>query len=106
VTLSSKRLAGPGRPAGSVNRATAEVRQAFSSLVEGNQSRLQEWLDRVADDNPRSAIDLYWRLVELGLRKLQRIDMSGSSSGEPIVVKIVCFSVALDADDKVSSAAS
>jgi hypothetical protein len=98
-------LAGPGRPAGSVNRATAEVRQAFASLVEGNRSRLQEWLDRVAEENPRNAIDLYLRMAEFVLPKLQRVDMSSSSSGEPIIVKIVRFSDVGDEDDKGSSIA-
>lgn len=89
-------LAGPGRPAGSANRATAEVREAFASLVEGNQSRLQEWLDRVAEENPKHALDLYLRLAEFVLPKLQRVDLSAQTSGEPIVVNIVRFSERVD----------
>lgn len=93
-------LAGPGRPAGSANRATAEVREAFASLVEGNQSRLQEWLDRVAAENPRNAIDLYLRLAEFVLPKLRRVDLSSDEIGAPISVNIIRFS---DADDSVDA---
>ena len=88
-------LAGPGRPAGSPNRATAVVREAFATLVEANQSRLQEWLDRVANENPRNAIDLYLRLAEFVLPKLQRVDLSSDALRGPISVKVIRFS---DAD--------
>ena len=89
-------LAGPGRPAGVPNRSTAEVREAFASLVEGNQSRLQEWLDRVAAENPKNALDLYLRLAEFVLPKLQRVDLSAQTGGEPMVVNIVRFSERAD----------
>jgi hypothetical protein len=88
-------LAGPGRPAGSPNRATAVVREAFATLVEANQSRLQEWLDRVANENPRNAIDLYLRLAEFVLPKFQRVDLSSDALRGPISVKVIRFS---DAD--------
>jgi hypothetical protein len=98
-------LAGPGRPAGVPNRATVELREAFALLVDGNLFRLQAWLDRVAEDNPRNAIDLYLRLAEFVLPKLQRVDMSASSETEPLIVKIVRFSDVVDGRDKESSGA-
>jgi hypothetical protein len=85
-------LAGPGRPAGSTNRATAEVRAVFSTLVTANQMHLQAWLDRVAAENPKGALDLYLRLAEYVLPKVQRIDLSTSDAGEPLVVNLVRFS--------------
>jgi hypothetical protein len=85
-------LAGPGRPAGVPNRATTQVREAFAALVEGNQSRLQEWLDRVAAENPKNALDMYLRLAEFVLPKPQRVDLYKQASGEPIVVNVVRFS--------------
>ncbi len=84
-------LAGPGRPAGSPNRATAEVRAVFSTMITANQIHLQTWLDRVAADNPKGALDLYLRLAEYVLPKVQRIDLSTSSTGEPLVVNLVRF---------------
>jgi hypothetical protein len=92
-------LAGPGRPAGVPNRATVELREAFALLVNGNLSRLQEWLDRVAEENPRNAIDLYLRMTEFVLPKLQRVDMPQHANGEPIVVNIVRFSEMEESND-------
>jgi hypothetical protein len=68
------------------------VREAFAALVEGNQSRLQEWLDRVAAENPKNALDMYLRLAEFVLPKPQRVDLYKQASGEPIVVNVVRFS--------------
>lgn len=93
-------LAGPGRPAGSPNRTTAVVREAFATLVEANHSRLQEWLDRLANENPRQAIDLYLRLAEFVIPKLQRVDFTTQETGAPLVVNIVRFS---DVGDSVQS---
>lgn len=85
-------LAGPGRPVGSPNRATAEVRAVFSTLVTANQMHLQTWLDRVAAENPKGALDLYLRLAEYVLPKVQRIDLSTLGTAEPLVVNLVRFS--------------
>jgi len=96
-------LAGPGRPAGSPNRATAVIRETFATLAEANHSRLQEWLDRVANESPRQAIDLYLRLAEFVLPKLQRVDWSAEVTAAPIVVNLVRFS---DSSGTVSSTTS
>ena len=85
-------LAGPGRPAGSPNRATAEVRAVFSTMVTANQIHLQSWLDRVAADNPKGALDLYLRLAEYVLPKIPRVDLATAPSGELLVVNLVHFS--------------
>jgi len=76
------------------------AREAFATLVEANHSRLQEWLDRVANENPRQAIDLYLRLAEFVIPKLQRVDFSTQETGAPLVVNIVRFS---DVGDSVQS---
>jgi hypothetical protein len=79
-------LAGPGRPAGSPNRATAEVRDALSDLVAGNVSRLQEWLDRVAKHNPKAALEIYVKLVEFVVPRLARHSVENSREPQTITV--------------------
>lgn len=81
-------LPGPGRPPGSPNRATAEAREAFAALVEANQPRLQEWLDRVAESSPKAALELYLRLAEFVLPKVQRVG-SAEAATDPLQVTIV-----------------
>jgi len=79
-------LAGPGRPAGSPNRATTEVREALAELVVGNVPRLQEWLDRLAKHNPKAAFEVYVKLLEFCLPKLARITVEQSAVQQTITV--------------------
>ena len=78
-----------GRPKGSPNRATADVRAAIATFAEGNAHKLQEWLDRVAEGSegirpdPAKAADLYLRAIEYHIPKLARTEVSGAN-GEPI----------------------
>ena len=79
-------LAGPGRPAGSPNRATAEMREALSDLAVANTPRLQEWLDRVAKHNPKAALEIYVKLVEFVVPRLARHSLETSSEPQNITV--------------------
>jgi len=51
-----------GRKAGVPNRSTEEIKKAYADLIAGNLDRIQEWLDRVAAQDPKSAIDCLIRL--------------------------------------------
>ena len=96
---------GPGRPAGSPNKATSDARQAIAQFVDGNAHRLTEWLDAVAegvkqpmknengqivlDDsgkpleeyvvnpNPAKAFDMFQSVVEYHIPKLARTELAG-----------------------------
>ena len=88
---------GPGRPAGSVNKATADARQAIAQFVDGNAHRLAEWLDQVAagvkvqeqtedgeiiekyvvPPNPAKAFDMFQSVVEYHVPKLARTEVTG-----------------------------
>lgn len=79
-------LAGPGRPVGSPNRATTEVREALAELVVGNVPRLQEWLDRLAKHNPKAAFEVYVKLTEFCLPKLARITVEQPAEPQTVTV--------------------
>lgn len=68
---------GPGRPKGSVNRATAEAREAFSHLVTWSAPKLQGWLKAVARDDPARALELFGRLAEFVIPRLARTTLGG-----------------------------
>ncbi len=76
-----------GRPKGSVNRATADVRAAIAVFAEGNAHKLQDWLDRVAEGSegnrpdPAKAADLYLRAIEYHIPKLARTEVTGKDGG-------------------------
>jgi hypothetical protein len=84
--------AGPGRPKGSVNRATSRVRRAIAELAEGSSHKLEEWLDVVANGDPErglkpdpaAAADLFIRLLEFHIPRLQRVGSSLDLSGPRI----------------------
>lgn len=76
-----------GRPKGSPNRATADVRAAIAAFAEGNAHKLQDWLDRVAEGSgglkpdPAKAADLYLRAIEYHIPKLARTEVTGQDGG-------------------------
>lgn len=71
---------GPGRPKGSVNKATVEARKAIADFVDGNAHRLVGWLDRVAEDNPAKAFELFQSVVEYHVPKLARTIVEGGDT--------------------------
>lgn len=64
-----------GRPKGVPNKATAEIKERFTDLVNDNSKKVQEWLDRVAEKDPDKAIDLLGKLSEYVIPKLARTEV-------------------------------
>ncbi len=58
-----------GRPKGTPNHATKEVRQQFEHLLSNNIEKLQSLFDRVAAENPTKAIELILKMSEFVLPK-------------------------------------
>ena len=61
-----------GRPKGSSNVATQQVREAFQILVEDNLPNFQTWLNEVAKTKPELALSLTIGIAEFVIPKLQR----------------------------------
>ena len=61
-----------GRPKGSKNRSTTEMREALACLVNKNIEKLDGWLDQIAQDDPKSAFDCVMKLAEYNLPKYSR----------------------------------
>lgn len=64
-----------GRPKGSVNRTTTDVRLAIAMVAEKNVGKLSGWLSRIARDDPARAMDLYLRMIEYHIPKLTRAEI-------------------------------
>ena len=60
-----------GRPPGSPNKITRDIRAALRDLAEGNSHRVQEWLDRVAETDPAEALRLWLALLRYVTPTLQ-----------------------------------
>lgn len=67
-----------GRTAGVPNKATANAREAFARLVDGNVERVQDWLDQIAvADGPRAALQCFLDMAEFHVPKLARTEFTG-----------------------------
>lgn len=84
----NKGNAGKGRPAGSVNRSTAAVREAIAKMAEDNAANFATWLTAVAADNPDKACDIYLKAIEYHIPKLARTEITGKDDG-PISIKVI-----------------
>jgi hypothetical protein len=78
----------PGRPAGSVNKATAAVREAIARMAEDNAGNFVSWISQVADKSPEKACDIYLRAIEYHIPKLARTEVTGDGGG-PLSIKVV-----------------
>lgn len=69
----------PGRPAGSKNIATSELREYVKLIVAGQLSYIEESLDRVREKSPDKYMSLLTRLIDLTLPKQQQIEVSNEN---------------------------
>lgn len=73
---------GPGRPKGSVNRATVNAREAIASFVDGNAHRVNAWLDEIyKQDGPKDALYAFQSFLEYHIPKLARTENKTDHSG-------------------------
>jgi len=70
---------GPGRPLGSKNVATSELREYVKLIVAGQLSYIEESLDRVREKSPDKYMSLLTRLIDLTLPKQQQIEVSNEN---------------------------
>ncbi len=65
---------------GSPNKATRAAREAIARLVDGNAERMQEWLDRIAEEEgPMAAWRCMTDVIEYHIPKLARTEHVGDA---------------------------
>lgn len=67
-----------GRKPGVPNRATTEAREAIALFVQKNMDRLQTWLDKIAERDPKQAYDCFMAVIEYHVPKLQRTEVDSN----------------------------
>jgi hypothetical protein len=90
-----------GRPRGSLNRSTRDVREAIATLLQANVDNLNRWLTLVAEGDgaalkpePAKALDIVARLCEYHIPKLARAEVQHGGEGFRIVISQSDASVA------------
>ena len=73
---------GGGRPKGSKCKSTMKAREMIASFIDGNASRLNDWLEEVYhQDGPRAAFNCFSDLIEYHVPKLARNEVTGPDEG-------------------------
>lgn len=80
----NKGSAGRGRPKGSPNKTTAQIKEAIGFFISQNSDKLNEWIEQV--DDPAKRIDLYFKAMEYALPKLARSEVAVEESVKTINV--------------------
>ncbi|MDX9690645.1 MAG: hypothetical protein RBT70_09350 [Alphaproteobacteria bacterium] len=75
-----------GRRQGTPNKTTQQARLALADFIEDNVESLNEWLDRMAKDNPESAFKAFMSVLEYNIPKLARVDHDVKQSGDIVIM--------------------
>lgn len=76
---------GGGSRKGVPNKATADVREAIARFAQSTVPQFQEWINRVAQEDPAKTADLFLKAIEYHIPKLARTEVTGMD-GDPIKV--------------------
>ena len=87
-----------GRPKGSKNKVTQEIRQAYQNLIEMNLDNMSEWIGSIAEEDPAKAMDTLIKLSDFIIPRLARQEVTGSDGSD--LFKNVRFDFGPDANDK------
>ena len=89
-----------GRPKGSVNKNTKQIREAYQLLTEQNLENMNRWLQQTAQEDPAKAMDLMLKLSEYIIPKLARTEVTGQD-GEDLF-KNIKFEFGPDINDQAN----
>ena len=66
-----------GRPKGSPNKITEQIREAYAMVLENRLPDLERWIMQVSHEDPAKAADLLMKLSERFLPMLSRQEVTG-----------------------------
>lgn len=80
-----KKPSNSGRKAGVTNKATMEAREAIAAFVDNNAHRLQIWLDKIGEENPEKAFNLFQSVIEYHVPKLARTEIEANIKSQAVL---------------------
>ena len=85
------------------NKSTKLMKECFAHLVEQNLPKMNELLDRVAEDNPEKALDLIIKLSERFVPALARTELTGSDGSDIFESIRFSFGPPIDSDKRIQN---
>lgn len=73
---------GKGRPLGSKNKISEEIKEAFTSVLENRLPDVERWLLQVSHEDPAKALEILIKLSNRFLPELNRTEMTGKDGEE------------------------
>jgi len=70
-----------GRKKGQINKKTLRFKSAMNNLLEMNAENMNKWLEQVARDDPKGALDCIFKMAEYIYPKISRIEHTGEDGG-------------------------
>ena len=65
-----------GKPKGTPNKISKDIKEAFKMLIEKNIDNLSGWLDHVAENDPEKAFNIIIDLSEFIIPKQKRTELT------------------------------
>lgn len=75
---------GRGRPAGALNKGNEKLRKALARFVERNHELLGDTMEQIRAESPKDWVNLFIKLTEFSLPKLQAVQQTVEYSDETI----------------------
>ena len=66
-----------GRPKGSKNKISEEIKEAFTQVLENRLPDVERWLLQVSHEDPAKALEILIKLSNRFLPELNRTEMTG-----------------------------
>jgi hypothetical protein len=60
---------------------TAKAREVIGLVIDSTAPQVQGWIDQVAGTDPKGALAAFTALLEFGVPKLQRTELTGEGGG-------------------------
>ena len=64
-----------GRPKGAAGKANQDIKATFQLLIERNLSKMDKWLNDLAEDNPGAALNYIMKMSEFLIPKIKSMEV-------------------------------
>ena len=82
------------------NHATKQIKEAFALLLDENLGEMSTWLEQVAQDDPKAALELMIKLSERFVPKLSQQALTDGEGGDLFKSVSFNFGPPIDSDQR------